>query len=106
MRFLLLAAGVGATVFAFPAAAQAAARTDSGNPANGWGVVVSQQATTSEPGAIGRHVSSQPVPHQGLGNVARNDGAPGDRPGDHACFVDGLDTNDFTVCTNAPGKPK
>src|SRR4051794_1936974 len=39
MRGLLLAAGVGATVFAFPAAAQAAARTDSGNPANGWGVV-------------------------------------------------------------------
>jgi hypothetical protein len=104
-RLLLLAAGVGASVLAFPATAQAAAVTDAGNPTNGWGVVVSQQATTSAPGTIGQHVSSQPKPHQGLGNVARNDGAPGNRPGDHACFVDDLDTNPLTNCTSSPGKP-
>jgi len=105
-RFVLLAIGVGASVFAFPQAANAAATTGAGNPANGWGAVVSQQATTSAPGTIGTHVSSQPKPHQGLGNVARTDGAPGIRPGDHACFVDDLDPNPLTVCTNAPGKPR
>jgi hypothetical protein len=104
-HLLLLTAAVGASVLAFPATAQAAAVTDTGNPANGWGAVVSQQATTSPAGTIGKHVSSQPTPHQGLGNVARTDGAPGDRPGDHACFVDDLDTNPLTVCTNPPGKP-
>src|SRR4051794_694908 len=99
-RSMLLAAAVGTCVLAFPATAQAAANTETGNPSNGWGAVVSQQAVTAPAGTIGQHVSSQPRPHQGLGNVARTDGAPGDRPGDHACFVDDLDGNDLTVCTN------
>jgi hypothetical protein len=106
-RLMLLAAGVGAaSVLVIPATAQAAAPTDAGNPSNGWGVVVSQQATTSTPGTIGEHVSSQPTPHQGLGNVARNDLGEGDRPGDHACFLDGLDGNPLTVCTDPAGKPR
>ncbi len=101
---ILLITAVGLSL-AFPAtAAQAAADTDAGNPRNGWGAVVSQQATTSSPGTIGRHVASQPKPHQGLGNVARTDPAPGDHPGDHACFVDDLDPNPLTVCTDPPGK--
>ena len=103
---VLLAAGVGASVLMIPSTAQAAAPTAEGNPSDGWGVVVSQQATTSTPGTIGKHVSSQPTPHQGLGNVARNDGADGDRPGDHACFVDNLDTNPLTVCTDPAGTPR
>lgn len=104
-RRLAVLALTAAAGLAAPATAHAAGTTDAGNPTNGWGVVVSQQATTSTPGAIGEHVSSQPTPHQGLGNVARTDGAPGDRPGDHACFVDGLDTNPLTNCTSAPGTP-
>jgi hypothetical protein len=103
---MLLFVTVGTFVLAVPTGAQAAALTDAGNPANGWGAVVSQQATTSTPGTIGEHVSSQPTPHQGLGNVARNDGAEGDRPGDHACFVADLDLNDPVACTNAPGNPE
>jgi hypothetical protein len=101
----LFAVAVGTAVVAFPGSALAASTTDAGNPTNGWGAVVSQQATTNTPGTIGQHVSSQPKPHQGLGNVARTDPAPGDKPGDHACFVDDLDGNLLTVCTNPPGKP-
>jgi hypothetical protein len=101
----LFAVAVGIAVAGVPGSALAASTTDAGNPTNGWGAVVSQQATTTAPGTIGQHVSSQPKPHQGLGNVARTDPAPGDKPGDHACFVDDLDPNPLTVCTNAPGKP-
>ena len=44
-------------------------------------------APTLPPGGFGEHASSQETPRQGVGNVARNDGAPGTRPSDHAALV-------------------
>ena len=59
--------------------------TGAPNDPNCWGTAASQIATTS--GGIGKHASSQEEPRQGVGNVARNDGAPGTRPSDHAALV-------------------
>jgi hypothetical protein len=59
------------------------------NPPNGFGTVVSQKASTYHD--VGKHSSSQEEPRQGVGNVARNDGAEGDHPGDPGCFVGALD---------------
>ena len=44
-----------------------------GKPTNprGWGSITSQRARNE--GDIGTHVSAQEKPHQGVGNVARND---------------------------------
>jgi hypothetical protein len=44
-------------------------------------------ATTLPAGGFGEHASSQETPRQGVGNVARNDGAEGTRPSDHAALV-------------------
>ena len=58
---------------------------------NGFGAITSQRATLV--GDIGAHVSTQPRPHLGVGNVARHDNEmavasgsvnTGTRPGDHA----------------------
>ena len=48
------------------------------NP-NGFGTVVSQKASHYHD--VGEHSSSQSEPRQGVGNVSRNDGSPGDHPG-------------------------
>ena len=77
------------------------------NP-NGFGSAASQVATDKGPntgtegkGGLGEHSSSQEEPRQGVGNVARNDGAEGDHPGDHACLVaEQMDID----CTQKPGK--
>src|SRR5687768_13998986 len=76
------------------------------NP-NGFGSAASQVATDKGPntgtegkGGLGEHSSSQEEPRQGVGNVARNDGAEGDHPGDHGCFVAGQMNMD---CTQKPG---
>jgi len=84
--------------------------TDAGNPKNGFGSTASQVAQDKGPntgtpgkGGLGEHASSQEEPREGVGNVARNDGAPGDHPGDHGCFVGsqmGID------CTQKPGNGK
>jgi hypothetical protein len=77
------------------------------NP-NGFGTVVSQKGSTYHD--VGKHSSSQEEPRQGVGNVARNDGAGGDHPGDHGCFVGGLDDKvgadpeGATDCTGDPGR--
>ncbi len=62
---------------------------DTGSPKdpNCWGQTASHMATTLPPGGFGEHASSQETPRQGVGNVARNDGAPGTRPSDHAALV-------------------
>jgi hypothetical protein len=62
---------------------------DTGAPTdpNCFGTAGSQVATTSPPGTLGEHSSSQEEPRQGVGNVARNDEAPGTRPSDHAALV-------------------
>jgi hypothetical protein len=76
--------------------------TAAAQPANPdcWGVVVSQVATTSNPPeqTVGTHASSQPVPRQGVGNVARTDPAPGDHPSDHGTYVASIDGNPATHC--------
>src|SRR3712207_7749817 len=77
------------------------------NP-NGFGSAASQVASDKGPntgtegkGGLGEHSSSQEEPRQGVGNVARNDGAEGDHPGDHACLVaEQMDMD----CTQKPGK--
>ena len=73
---------------------------EKGKPDNprGFGSAASQVATN---GGLGEHSSSQEEPRQGVGNVARNDGADGDHPGDHGCFVAGQMNMD---CNQKPGK--
>ncbi len=78
------------------------------NP-NGFGSAASQVATDKGPntgtpgkGGLGEHSSSQEEPRQGVGNVARNDGAEGDDPGSHGCLVG---EQMGTGCT-PPGKEK
>ena len=79
------------------------------NP-NGFGTVVSQKASHYHD--VGEHSSSQEEPRQGVGNVARNDGAEGDHPGDHGGFVGGLDDqvradpDDVTDASGDPGRPR
>jgi hypothetical protein len=67
---------------------RAGEQKDTGKPndPNCWGTTSSKIATTS-PGSLGKHASSQEEPRQGVGNVARNDDAPGTRPSDHAALV-------------------
>jgi hypothetical protein len=75
------------------------------NP-NGFGTVVSQKGCNYHD--VGEHSSSQEEPRQGVGNVARNDGSPGDHPGDHGGFVGELDNQvgaDPDNVTNASGDP-
>jgi hypothetical protein len=62
---------------------------DRGKPAdpNCFGTASSQVAITFPAGSLGEHASSQEEPRQGVGNVARDDGAPGTRPSDHAALV-------------------
>src|SRR3712207_5541017 len=94
---------VAATMAALPAFA-AAAKTDAGNPKNGFGSAASQMAQNKEDdgkGGLGKHASSQDTPRQGVGNVARTDDAKGDHPGDHGCFV-GQQMN--VDCNDKPGK--
>jgi hypothetical protein len=85
-RFLLLVTGVGLVV-AMALPAWAAEEKEPGKPdhPNCWGTVVSEVATTTH--TVGEHSSSQEEPRQGVGNVARNDGAKGDHPSDHGLFV-------------------
>jgi hypothetical protein len=71
------------------------------NP-NGFGTVVSQKATTYHD--VGKHSSSQEEPRQGVGNVARNDPAPRDHPGDHGCFIGEADGDPNTDCNKKPGR--
>ena len=69
-------------------------------------------ATTLPAGGFGEHASSQETPRQGVGNVARNDGAEGDHPGDHGGFVGGLDEkvgadpDGVTDASGDPGRPR
>jgi hypothetical protein len=89
---------------------RAAEEKQTGQPENpnGFGSAASQVATDKGPntgtegkGGLGEHSSSQEEPRQGVGNVARNDGAEGDHPGDHACLVaEQMDMD----CTQKPGK--
>lgn len=85
---LLVAAGAMLVATAAPPALSAEAK-DRGKPAdpNCFGTAASQVATTFPPGSFGEHASSQEEPRQGVGNVARDDGAPGTRPSDHAALV-------------------
>jgi hypothetical protein len=57
-----------------------------GKPTNpdGWGSVVSDFADL---GIMGSHSSQFSEPRDGLGNVARNDGEPGDDLGSHGEFA-------------------
>jgi hypothetical protein len=79
------------------------------NP-NGFGTVVSQKASHYHD--IGEHSSSQSEPRQGVGNVSRNDGSPGDHPGDHGGFVGnlddqvGADPDNVTDASGDPGRPR
>ncbi len=92
-RFLVLVTGAVLVVaMALPASAAAEEDPDKkvpGKPAhpNCWGTVVSEVGTTTH--TVGEHSSSQEEPRLGVGNVARNDGAPGDHPSDHGRFVGG-----------------
>ena len=54
---------------------------------NCWGQTASHMATTLPPGGLGEHASSQETLRQGVGNVARNDGADETRPSDDAEIV-------------------
>jgi hypothetical protein len=75
------------------------------NP-NGFGTVVSQKGCNYHD--VGEHSSSQDEPRQGVGNVSRNDGSPGDHPGDHGGFVGDLDDQvgaDPDGVTDADGDP-
>ena len=75
------------------------------NP-NGFGTVVSQKASHYHD--VGEHSSSQDEPRQGVGNVSRNDGSPGDHPGDHGGFVGDMDDQvgaDPDGVTDAGGDP-
>jgi hypothetical protein len=79
------------------------------NP-NGFGTVVSQKASHYHD--VGEHSSSQSEPRQGVGNVSRNDGSPGDHPGDHGGFVGnlddqvGADPDNVTDASGDPGRPR
>ncbi len=87
-RFLVLVTGVALVVaMALPASAAAEEPKVPGKPdhPNCWGTVVSVVGTTTH--TVGEHSSSQEEPRQGVGNVARNDGAEGDHPSDHGLFV-------------------
>ena len=88
-RFLLsVVAGAMLVAMAAPPALSEEVK-DRGKPAdpNCWGTAASQVATTFPTGSFGEHASSQEEPRQGVGNVARNDGAKGTRPSDHAALV-------------------
>ena len=90
-----------------PGAAEEKQKGKPDNP-SGCGGAASQVATDKGPntgtegkGGLGEHSSSQEEPRQGVGNVARNDGAEGDHPRDHACLVaEQMDMD----CTQKPGK--
>src|SRR3712207_4687428 len=76
-----------------PGAAEEKQKGKPGNPSGVRGAA-SQVATdkgtnagTEGKGGLGEHSSSQEEPRQGVGNVARNDGAEGDNPGSHGCLV-------------------
>src|SRR3712207_3563536 len=96
-----------ATMAALPAFA-GGGKTDAGNPTNGFGSAASQQAHNKGDdgkGGLGQHArdpdgDGKGGPRDGGGNVARNDGAPGDHPGDHGCFVAGQMNMD---CNQKPG---
>jgi hypothetical protein len=85
-RFLLLVTGA-VLVVAMALPAWTAEEKVPGKPdhPNCWGTVVSEVATTTH--TVGEHSSSQQEPRQGVGNVARTDGAKGDHPSDHGKFV-------------------
>jgi hypothetical protein len=99
---VLLMVVLAATMAALPAFA-GGGRTDADNPKNGFGSAASQQAHNKGDdgkGGLGQHARDPegdgPGSREGVGNVARNDGAPGDHPGDHGCFVGsqmGIDCN-------------
>jgi hypothetical protein len=111
---LMLALAGSAAALADPPDGKGQPRADeikeSGQPdnPNGFGTVVSQKASTYHD--VGEHSSSQDEPRQGVGNVARNDGAEGDHPGDHGCFVGdlddtvGADPQGATDCEGEPGR--
>ncbi len=67
------------------------------NP-NCWGVVTSQRASTLHD--LGQHVSSQPTPRLGLGNVARllSDLTGGTHVSDLGSFLASVDQIDATQC--------
>jgi hypothetical protein len=104
MRRFLLSVVAGAMLVAMvapPALSEEA--KDRGKPAdpNCWGTAASQVATTFPTGSFGEHASSQETPRQGVGNVARNDGAKGTRPSDHAALVG---PQMGTPCSAEPGR--
>ena len=91
-------------------------------PAEGFGAVTSQRASTVHD--IGEHSSDQVEPRKGVGNVARTDAnladlidgpggveETGARVGDHGCLIGELDDafnqdpNGVTSCTDDPGNP-
>ena len=92
-----------------PGAAETKETGQPDNP-NGFGTVVSQKASHYHD--VGKHSSSQDEPRQGVGNVARNDGAEGDHPGDHGGFVGdlddqvGADPDGVTDSSGDPGRPR
>ncbi len=93
-RFLLsVVAGAMLVAMAAPPASSLPEPKDRGKPAdpNCWGTTTSQVATTNN--GIGGHASDpdgdgvKGEQRDGVGNVARNDGAKGTRPSDHAALV-------------------
>ena len=92
LSVLLMLALAGSAALAVPPDGKghrASEPKDTGKPKdpNCWGQTASHMATTLPPGGFGEHASSQKTPRQGVGNVARNDGAKGTRPSDHAALV-------------------
>jgi hypothetical protein len=92
LSVLLMLALAGSAALAAPQAGKgqrASEPKDTGSPKdpNCWGQTASHMATTLPAGGFGEHASSQETPRQGVGNVARNDEAPGTRPSDHAALV-------------------
>ena len=80
---------------------------------NGFGAITSQRASSVHD--IGTHVSQQPTPHLGVGNVARHDqdmadasGTPntGTRPGDHAEAIYRLFGDPNVDPDLPPGRPR
>ena len=98
---VLLMVVLAATMAALPTFAEENGKSGT---KDGFGTAASQIATSNKDGGkggLGEHSSSQEEPRQGVGNVARNDGAEGDHPGDHACLVaEQMDMD----CTQKPGK--
>lgn len=60
-----------------------------------WGIVTSQRAS-DEPGSVGEHASSEPVPRAGLANIAQSLGF--DHLGEFGSFLAEVDGIEATHC--------